>query len=121
MCNKKLIKIFSIILLLFFLLISVSNIVFADNFDTSQYVNAAGDPDVDKATKGLMGTAINVMRIVGTGIAIIMLSYMGIKYMMAAPAEKAEFKKSAAIYVLGAVLVFGASNILAFIAEVKLI
>ena len=69
------------------------------------------------ATKNVMGTAIQVIRIVGTGIAIIMLTYVAIKYMTAAPTEKADFKKSATAYVVGAIVLFASTNILTIIAN----
>ena len=105
---------------MFFITISVSNISWASgsdsNFNIDQYDEDI-DGEADEATQKLMGTGIQVVRIVGVGISLVMLGHIGIKYMMAAPAEKADFKKSAAIYVLGAVLVFGATNILTIISE----
>lgn len=86
------------------------------NFDFKAF-DSGGDSSVDSAAQTVMGTAISVIRIVATGVSIIMLSYIGIKYMMAAPAERADFKKSIPIYILGAVLVFGAGNILTVIAN----
>ena len=99
-------------------IMSFSNMSFAtqakDNFDFEQFDSYKNDK-AKKATENAMGTAINTIRIVGTGTAVIMITYLGIKYMMAAPSEKADFKKSASIYILGAVLIFAASNILALI------
>ncbi len=95
------------------------NVSFADDnfsftrFDREEYKSTAANDAAEKA----MGTAINTIKIVGTGTAIIMITYMGIKYMMAAPSEKAEFKKSASIYIVGAVLIFAATNILAIIID----
>ena len=73
----------------------ITNRVFADNFDFTEFDNK-GISSVDKAAQSVMGTAIQVIRIVGT-------------------AEKAEFKRSAAIYVVGAILIFGATQILAIV------
>ncbi len=95
------------------------NVSFADDnfsftrFDREEYKSTAANDAAEKA----MGTAINTIKIVGTGTAIVMITYMGIKYMMAAPSEKAEFKKSASIYIVGAVLIFAATNILAIIID----
>ena len=112
--RKKRIKvIFSVILLLLYM-ICFANVAFADNFDFDKFDNK-GISSVDEATQSVMGTAIQVIRIVGTGVSIVMLSYIGIKYMTAAPSEKADFKRSAAIFILGAILIFGATNILAII------
>ncbi len=79
--------------------------------------NNVGDGGLIKSTQNIVGTVINVIRIVGTGIAIIMLTYIAIKYMSAAPSEKAEFKKSATGMIVGAIVLFAASNILQVIAN----
>lgn len=97
-------------------LLSIPAVVFADknNFQTSEFEGKdAGDAGV--AAGNVMTTAVSVIRIVGAAVSIIMLSYMGIKYMMSAPSERAEFKKSATIFVVGAILVFGATQILGVI------
>lgn len=87
-------------------------------FDFKQYDNTEQrNGNADLIAQKTMGTAITVIRIIATGVAVVMLSYMGIKYMMAAPSEKAEFKKSAFIYILGAILIFAAGNILGIIVN----
>lgn len=77
--------------------------------------NQGNAGDAAKATQNIMGTIIQTMKVVGYGIAIIMLIYVAIKYMSAAPSEKAEFKKSATAYVVGAVVLFGAASIIGII------
>ncbi len=72
---------------------------------------------VTNTTQKVISTGINVIRVVGTGIAIIMLTYVAIKYMSAAPSEKAEFKKSATAMIVGAIVLFAATNILKIIAN----
>lgn len=114
MRNKKIKWIVTIVLAVL-CVVCVTNIVFADNFDFGRFDNDSND-DADDAAQNIMGTGIVVVRTVGTGISIAMLSYIGIKYMLASPSEKADFKKSATIYVVGAILVFAGSNILAIIA-----
>ena len=51
-------------------------------------------------------------------IAVILLIMLGIKYMTAAPEGKAEIKKMAITYVVGAVLVFAAGLVLQIIGNV---
>lgn len=87
-----------------------------DRFSFEQFDNKSNGT-ANRVTKRAMGTAINIIRIVGTGVSIIMITYIAIKYMMAAPSEKADFKKSMSIYIVGAVLTFAATNILAVIAN----
>ena len=88
----------------------VSNFAY---FDTDK--GEAGK--VGESTKNVVGTIINVIRIVGTGTAIVMLTYVAIKYMSAAPSEKAEFKKSATAYIVGAIVLFATTNILSIISN----
>lgn len=78
-------------------------------------INASGEAQ-DKVSD-VAGNIIGIIQIVGTAIAIIMLIYLGIKYVIAAPDEKANIKKSALIYVVAAVFIFAAVNILAIIQD----
>ena len=51
--------------------------------------------------------------------AFIMLVVLGVKWIAAAPTEKADIKKQAVVYVVGAVLVFAAGAILQIIRAVS--
>lgn len=97
------------------------------------FVNAAADNPIDamkdlkdggtvneSATgklKPIMNTIIGFIQIVGTGVSVIMVSVLGIKYMMAAPGEKADIKKQITPMVIGAFLLFAAVNIINAVAE----
>ena len=60
-------------------------------------------------------TIINVVSIVGSGIAIIALIILGVKYMMGSVEEKAEYKKTMMPYFIGAIFVFAASALVGVI------
>ena len=75
------------------------------------------DGTAAEKTKEVSGQIIGLVQIVGTAIAVIMLVVLGIKYVIAAPSEKAEIKKSALIYVIAAIFLFAAVNILAVIQD----
>lgn len=62
-------------------------------------------------------TIITIIRIVGVCIAIVMLLTIAMKYMTAAAGEKAEIKKSAVQYVVGAIVLFAAVGILGIIND----
>ena len=66
---------------------------------------------------GIINTAIGFIQIVGTGISVIMVSVLGIKYMLAAPSDKAEVKKQIAPLVIGAVILFVSVNIIQIISD----
>lgn len=116
---KQIFAIISIAICIFCIL--PLSFVSATNFDFSYYNGGSAESlsnnHANNIAKKTMGLGINVIRIVATGISVVMLSYIGIKYMMAAPGEKAEFKKSASIYILGAILIFAAGNILTIIVN----
>jgi type IV secretory pathway VirB2 component (pilin) len=66
-------------------------------------------------TVSIINTAIGLLQIAGSGIALLVITLMGIKYILAAPGEKADIKKMATPIVIGCVLVFGAVNLAAII------
>lgn len=61
------------------------------------------------------GSILSIVQVIAVATAVIMLIVLAIKYISSAPNDKAEIKKHAVIYVVGAVLLFGASGILALI------
>lgn len=63
------------------------------------------------------GQVLTIVRIVGMAVAVIMLTILGIKYVAASPNEKADYKKGMTVYVVGAVLLFGASALLSVIQK----
>lgn len=67
------------------------------------------------STKSIVNIAIGVVQLVGVGIAVIMLIVLAIKYISASAGDKAEIKKHAVVYIVGAVVLFGAAGILGII------
>ena len=65
----------------------------------------------------IINTAIGLLQITGTGISVIVVSILGIKYLLASPSEKADTKKSILPIVIGCVLLFGAVNLIAAIND----
>ena len=61
---------------------------------------------------------IGAIQVTGVGIAVLMLLYIAIKYLMAAPSEKADVKKTAVSYTIGATILFAAMAILELIQKV---
>ena len=54
---------------------------------------------------------ITVVSVAGSIVSVIVLIVLGIKYMMGSASEKAEYKKTMIPYLVGAILIFGASAI----------
>ena len=93
-----------------------ANMVFAD---TS--ISIPKETNAGYAGTGLSATMSNILGIVTVicyAAAVIMLLYLGVKYITASPEGKAEIKKSAIHYVIGAVLVFAAGTVLNIIKNI---
>ena len=105
----KLSKVFSIITIAVMLLASVSNVVLATTIG-GVTINPSNTNASNKV--GTLGNNIlGIVRTVGTIAAVIVLIILGIKYMMGSAEEKAEYKKTLMPYIIGAVLVLLAVNI----------
>ncbi|MBR3882522.1 MAG: hypothetical protein IKJ36_04570 [Clostridia bacterium] len=114
---KNITKFLSIILISVFVM-SLSTNVFAGAF-----LNASEFDNIDKATNvtnmvtNAAETTVSVLRIAGVTIAVVMLLAVAMKYMLSSAGDRADIKKHAIAYVVGAVVLFGATNIIAAIIE----
>lgn len=108
---NKAIRIASILMLVVLVIVAFSVPVLGVN--PEDYFE--GDTTNTEGITSLFNNIIGIVQIVGTGIAIIMLIVLAIKYLVAAPSEKADIKKGALMYVVAAVILFAAVNILAAI------
>ena len=77
----------------------------------------AGDSNVTGAFTNISGAVITIARIICMGVAITMLVLVAIKYMTAAPGDKADIKKRAVAYVVGAIVLFAVTGILTIIEQ----
>lgn len=106
----KINKILKCIISAIAILIAFSNITFV-------FATAGINPtnthvaSFEKAVKIIIG----LFEIVTVAVGIILLMVLGIKYMSAAPNEKAEIKKHAVVYIVGACMAFGARGITSII------
>ena len=60
-------------------------------------------------------SVVTIAQVIGVGIAVIMLVVLAMKYMVSAPNERAEIKKHAVVYIIGAVVLFASVGILEII------
>ena len=118
MKTNKLIKIVSMILILI-VIISVVSVSYGFSWSTA--INDAdtndGVSELNKSASDVTGAILNVVRIVGVGISLIMLTVVAMKYMLAAPGDRADIKKHAIPFVIGAVILFAAANLLKILAS----
>lgn len=104
-------KILIILINLILILFIISNTVLAsglvDAFSEKIDTTGAGASDVeDKA-----GQIVGLIQVIGTIFSVGMLIILGIKYVLGSADEKAEYRKSMIPYIVGAILIFGFSNI----------
>ena len=116
---NKVMKIAIVMLLLALVAVLVSQIAFAYNPANANldemFTKARDESGASEAAGKMIGMIINIAQVIGTGVAIIMLIVLAIKYIAASPEGKAEIKKNATVYIVGAVILFAASGILAIV------
>lgn len=118
--NKKVIK----ALALLCMVAAVVMMVVPVNATYSQQMSSLiSNSETDKPT-GASNTAMNVVatvissvRIIGVCFAVVMLLTVAMKYMSSAPGDKADIKKSAVAYVVGAIVLFAVTGILTIIEQ----
>lgn len=106
---NKTIKIATFLTIAIMLISIVTNVFAATSYNPA---NFSGNVAANVNTNSVLdwsNTIINVVSIVGSAAAIVILIVLGVKYMMGSAEEKAEYKKTLLPYIIGAVFVFGAS------------
>lgn len=67
--------------------------------------------------RNVLGSGLDIVRIIVTGMAIIALLILSIKYFTETPTGKSEQKNALPDYIIGIVLFVGATYILTFLME----
>ena len=106
-------------LLVFLLTIGLAiNVIYAKNASEvlgirDELVSTGADGNIAGRAETLGKTFTTIFKVAGVGIAVIMLIVLAMKYMFSAPGDKATIKKHAIVYIVGAVILFGASGLMA--------
>ena len=122
--KKKIFKVISLILILIlFLSVSYNNVFASDAgtiIDPNDYEpdSMASAENADNILT-IGNDIIGFLQIAGSILSVIVLVVVGIKYMIASAEERAEYKKTLMPYVIGAIMVFGITNILAIVVNVS--
>ncbi len=104
---KSIIRVMIIISILF---LNLSLVVSANPFAT--YSNASvNSPELETMANKVIG----IIQVIGTVISICVLLFIGMKFMLASPSEKADLKGALVPYIVGAVLLFASANIASII------
>lgn len=120
--KNKMIKIFTIMAIILSIMF-YNNVAFATGKTLTGLFD--GETTGDIATSSgenmaitILGDIFGVVRLVGIGLSVIVLTYMGIKYMLAAPSEKADIKGQYVKFVIGVIIFVAAATILEVIRNV---
>ena len=113
-----------VIFLLGFILYILTSSILASYALSGSPVDAIGEIGLDNSLVGddklggALKTVIAVLQMAGTGIAIIVVTILGIKYITASVEAKAEVKKEIMPVLIGMILLFGAVNFTAIVAGI---
>lgn len=120
---KNVIKILIITLII---LLIVSTVTIAYGASTQDAITAMNgmENNISDTSGGKLGGVLNsiigLIQVAGTGIAMIMVTVFGIKYIMAAPSDKADVKKQIAPMIIGAIVLFGSVNLVNIITKLAM-
>ena len=104
---KKTIKVISILMIVLAIIFATTTVFASDYRPSGVQIDTSETDSVQSVGSRILG----IVRVVGTIVAVGMLIVLGIKYMMGSAEERAEYKKSMFPYLIGAVLIFAASNL----------
>ena len=78
-----------------------------------------GNTDAASAVTTTANNIVGIVQVICYATAVIMLIYLGVKFITASPEAKADIKKSAIMYVIGAIIVFAAGALLGVISNLS--
>ena len=120
MSNKK--KTFLILTLILVLIITITNVVYGSDSIADPRENPTSfDPGNISDTGKLQDIGnriIGIIQVIGSVTSVIVLIIIGIKYMVGSLEERAEYKKTMMPYIIGALFVFGITNILGIVSNI---
>ena len=78
-----------------------------------------GNTDAASAVTTTANNIVGIVQVICYAAAVIMLVLVGVKFITASPEAKADIKKSAIMYVIGAIIVFAAGTLLGVISNLS--
>lgn len=110
MKTSKITKIISILVIIAAITLSL-NTVLAKGETTDSVTIPKATAVESKGFTETVGNVLGVVTYVCYAAAVILLIILGVKWLMAAPDTKADMKKTAITYVIGAIMIFAAGAI----------
>lgn len=106
---KKIIFVLVIIILIFCL---EKNFVFADDLNVASNFSGTSSTEGENIIKGVVTPILSAVQLVASGVGAIMITYLGIKYMSAAPSERANIKNQLVTLAVGFIVAVSAVQLI---------
>lgn len=107
----------SIIFVICILLVcGISSNVFAAVTEFTGEITGNATNAQSSATK-ILSSVLDIIRTIGASVAVIILIVIACKYIIASAGDRADIKKYAITYIIGALILFGASGITSIIKD----
>ena len=113
--NRKILKILTVIIYIFFIISMISNIYATTNGGgiSSSFTGSTDVvSDAISPAKTILSSILLIIRNIGAFIAVAILMVIACKYIIASAGDRADAKKYAINYIIGALILFGASGII---------
>ena len=117
MTMKRIAKILTVLIIIATIATMMST-VFA-NGASDVLGKLTGNTDAASAVTTTANNIVGIVQVICYATAVIMLIYLGVKFITASPEAKADIKKSAIMYVIGAIIVFAAGTLLGVISNLS--
>jgi len=98
--------------LIAFLCLAVLSTSDASGSTVKSQFGGTTNPTGSAAAIQILSAVLSIVRTAGAGVAVVMLMTIAAKYIMASAGDRADIKKYAVNYVIGALILFGATGIL---------
>lgn len=106
--KKNIIKISALLITVILLFSVISNAGSVEQFTGTIHNDAVSSKN---AVVTIISTVLQIIRTIGLAIAVTMLMTIACKYIIASAGDRADIKKYAINYVIGALILFGASGL----------
>ena len=103
-------KIFVSILMIMLIISFCYDVVLA--FDVTKKFGGSTPNETAGAARKILGGILAVVIAVGVTTAVVILMVIGIKYLIASAGDRADIKKYAVKYIIGALILFSASGLI---------
>lgn len=92
----------------------------ANNFIANDWDPSKGTKEGDSKLLEIGNKIVGPIQVIGSLVSVIAIIIIGIKYMLGSVEEKAQYKETLGPYFLGAVFVFGITNVLSIIYNIAI-